>query len=269
MRNNSAYIHINTVPYSRSHSPKQPSKKALEAGIMSQLRQRNEKKSVSFTVQASESQDEVNHVLVKVPGNYKSPLVLPVHLLLIINYMFKQGLTASPFETMVHGAILLGFIQVCYCSHLLIVSTEAPKKRDIKGSIVMGIFGLVFSLFVASPLMFVALILFGAPLYDYLRATFILGIHLSFLIVYPIVVCFQFDFDKIYGMALSPALFERIFTNPILCGSFFSVIGTWLGVIPIPLDWDRPWQQWPITLLSGAYGGYALGFGIGFVGQYR
>ena len=57
-------------------------------------------------------------------------------------------------------------------------------------------------------------------------------------------------------------------------------LGAWFGAIPIPLDWyvlcsvaqtkfrvfdlhfqfrDRPWQAFPITILVGAYIGYALG----------
>lgn len=235
---------------------------------MSQLRQRNEKKTVSFTVQPSESQDEVNHVLVKVPGNYKSLLVLPVHIGIIIYNMFNNGLTTNPFEVMILGSIALALFQICYCLLLLLVSTETSKKRKTIEDITTAILGVIVSLVIASPVMFVALILFGAPLYGYLGSTFVLGIHLCLLIVSPIVVCFRFDLNKIYDLATSPALIKVIFTNPILCGSFFSVLGTWLGVIPIPLDWDRPWQQWPITLLTGAYGGYGLGFGIGYAGQY-
>ena len=34
--------------------------------------------------------------------------------------------------------------------------------------------------------------------------------------------------------------------------------GTWFGAFPIPLDWDRPWQAWPITCVIGAVIGNAL-----------
>lgn len=40
-------------------------------------------------------------------------------------------------------------------------------------------------------------------------------------------------------------------------------IGAWLGAVPIPLDWDREWQAWPITIVTGAYLGYGLGKVIG------
>ena len=37
------------------------------------------------------------------------------------------------------------------------------------------------------------------------------------------------------------------------------VLGTWLGAIPIPLDWDREWQKWPVTVVAGAYVGSLVG----------
>ena len=40
-------------------------------------------------------------------------------------------------------------------------------------------------------------------------------------------------------------------------------IGAWLGAVPIPLDWDREWQKWPITIVTGMYIGYVAGQLIG------
>lgn len=40
-------------------------------------------------------------------------------------------------------------------------------------------------------------------------------------------------------------------------------LGAWLGAVPIPLDWDREWQRWPITVVTGAYVGYVLGKVVG------
>ena len=37
-----------------------------------------------------------------------------------------------------------------------------------------------------------------------------------------------------------------------------AVVGAWFGAFPIPLDWDRPWQAWPITCVIGAVIGNAL-----------
>ncbi len=42
-------------------------------------------------------------------------------------------------------------------------------------------------------------------------------------------------------------------------------VGAWLGAVPIPLDWDREWQKWPVTIVTGAYMGWAM-FRLG--GEY-
>ena len=38
-----------------------------------------------------------------------------------------------------------------------------------------------------------------------------------------------------------------------------AVVGVWLGAVPIPLDWDRPWQAWPISCVIGTLVGYSCG----------
>ncbi|KAK2580761.1 hypothetical protein KPH14_011384 [Odynerus spinipes] len=37
-----------------------------------------------------------------------------------------------------------------------------------------------------------------------------------------------------------------------------TLLGTWMGAIVIPLDWDRPWQVWPIPCVTGALLGYMI-----------
>lgn len=44
-----------------------------------------------------------------------------------------------------------------------------------------------------------------------------------------------------------------------------TVLGAWIGAIPIPLDWDRPWQVWPISCTYGAIGGYLIGLFFAFM----
>ena len=45
----------------------------------------------------------------------------------------------------------------------------------------------------------------------------------------------------------------------VLWSSKCAVIGVWLGAIVIPLDWDRPWQAWPIPCAVGTLVGYVFG----------
>ncbi|KAI9160011.1 hypothetical protein LWI28_004207 [Acer negundo] len=38
-----------------------------------------------------------------------------------------------------------------------------------------------------------------------------------------------------------------------------AIIGAWFGAWPMPLDWEKPWQEWPICVSYGAMVGYLIG----------
>lgn len=64
-------------------------------------------------------------------------------------------------------------------------------------------------------------------------------------------------------MALTtPFLFFRP-ENPIERALVYPVIGTfvgaWIGAIPIALDWDRPWQSYPLTVAFASILGFIVG----------
>ncbi|KAJ4840214.1 hypothetical protein Tsubulata_002968 [Turnera subulata] len=50
-----------------------------------------------------------------------------------------------------------------------------------------------------------------------------------------------------------------------------AIIGGWLGAWPMPLDWERPWQEWPICVTYGAIMGYLVSTiaSFGFVVAHR
>lgn len=41
--------------------------------------------------------------------------------------------------------------------------------------------------------------------------------------------------------------------------AYGSVVGAWIGAWPMPLDWERPWQEWPICVTYGTVIGYLIG----------
>ncbi|XP_032831001.2 GPI ethanolamine phosphate transferase, stabilizing subunit [Petromyzon marinus] len=101
-------------------------------------------------------------------------------------------------------------------------------------------------------------VLFGAPVIHLARETFVFSILLTTFTALPC-LC-------ILGPNLSAWL--RVFTRSgavsvweqgLCVGTTCTLMGAWLGALPIPLDWDRPWQAWPITCSMGAVCGYALG----------
>jgi len=51
--------------------------------------------------------------------------------------------------------------------------------------------------------------------------------------------------------------------DELLGAAMGTIVGAWTGAIPIPLDWDREWQKWPVTVVTGAYLGWAVGRTLG------
>ena len=53
---------------------------------------------------------------------------------------------------------------------------------------------------------------------------------------------------------------DRVGSHPLdplwFGGAWGAVSGAWLGAIPTPLDWDRPWQRWPVAPVVGASVGF-------------
>ncbi|KAH9035404.1 GPI biosynthesis protein family Pig-F-domain-containing protein [Lactarius hengduanensis] len=50
----------------------------------------------------------------------------------------------------------------------------------------------------------------------------------------------------------------------LLYPTYGAFLGAWFGVIPIGLDWDRPWQAYPLTPAAGASLGYMIGALLAF-----
>jgi len=97
-------------------------------------------------------------------------------------------------------------------------------------------------------------ILFGSPLTTHFLHTLLLALHMALLTTPQLfyvhgleaprwlcVASLQLPLDEVYGMSL---------------GACF---GAWFGAVPIPLDWDREWQRWPVTIVVGLYLGAVVG----------
>lgn len=100
--------------------------------------------------------------------------------------------------------------------------------------------------------------LLGAPLLTHLPHTALCAAHLSVLALFPLLYA--------RGLGGAPWLAVLGASAPLdegFGGLAGAVLGAWLGAVPIPLDWDRDWQRWPVTILCGVYAGYALGKLVG------
>ena len=99
-------------------------------------------------------------------------------------------------------------------------------------------------------------VLMGAPATTHIPHTALLAVHLSILTTVPLFYAHGVSSSAWYEVS---SLYLPFDAAGAWGGSMGALIGAWLGAIPIPLDWDREWQKWPITVLMGAVGGWTLG----------
>lgn len=135
---------------------------------------------------------------------------------------------------------------------------SAIEDRSLTGPTQQTILALTLTLFLTSPLLYIFVILFGAPFTTHHAHTFLLALHLALLTTPHLfyihsldgakwmkIVSLQLPVDETYGLSLG------------------AWVGAWLGAIPIPLDWDREWQKWPVTVVVGMWFGAAVGKVVG------
>lgn len=121
--------------------------------------------------------------------------------------------------------------------------------------------GLFLSLLLTAlltPALHLAFVLFGAPFLTHIPHTLLVSANLALLALLPLFYVRGVDAGAWLAIGSAMAPFDETFG-----GAAGALFGAWLGAVPIPLDWDREWQKWPVTILSGLYGGYLLGKLVG------
>ncbi|KAK1006216.1 Glycosylphosphatidylinositol (GPI) anchor assembly protein [Friedmanniomyces endolithicus] len=184
-----------------------------------------------------------------------------------------RSLVADPVNTLLFLAPTIAIVQALYCIICLPSTgdTAAPatkpgqKKKtprtqtqDIWAKVIPVFLSLTLTALLSTPLLYTILILFGAPLTTHHLHTLLLAVHLALLTTPHLfyvhgldatawlrIASLQLPVDEVYGMSLG------------------ACVGAWLGAIPIPLDWDREWQKWPVTVVVGMYGGAIVGKLVG------
>lgn len=119
------------------------------------------------------------------------------------------------------------------------------KNKTMKANIVI-LLECIIVLPIVSFLLSFFIIICGGPMGSF-KETFYLACHINAISLpmgYTLINCNfkQVNLKKYYIIVL---------------------LGSWLGCFVIPLDWDRDWQRWPISLVVGAYIGGIIAYGIG------
>ncbi|KAM0720121.1 hypothetical protein Q7P37_004257 [Cladosporium fusiforme] len=189
------------------------------------------------------------------------PAILLSGLFLTFNHLVED-----PVSTLSKAAPVVIILQIVYCFLCLPSTGQAPpppknkwKKQsrsgqDFGAKAVPAFLSLILTVTLTVPALFILVLFFGAPLVTHQAHTILVSLHLGLLVspqlfyVYGLDVrvwmqaaSLQLPLDEVYGMSLG------------------AIVGAWLGAIPIPLDWDREWQKWPVTIVVGLYTGAVVG----------
>jgi len=196
-----------------------------------------------------------------------------------------EALTARPTVTMLLlclGTLLLQlwwaiWLRNWWIDSMLDGNEEVKKKakRLFTGARMKALVRVFVALAVASLVAHALLVLFGAPFIKHVGRTYLLAFLIAALTALPPVYLygppsFSDDSSSLYKRWTFVRLFAELSPrNPIERALAYppvgTVVGAWIGIIPIALDWDRPWQAWPLTPAFGAIVGYILASAVALV----
>ncbi|XP_072312859.1 phosphatidylinositol-glycan biosynthesis class F protein [Eucyclogobius newberryi] len=102
------------------------------------------------------------------------------------------------------------------------------------------------------------LVLYGAPLIDGAFETFSLAVLLTSLTTLRCLCVLGPNVQawiRVFSRHGAMSVWDTCLQITVAC----TLAGAWLGAFPIPLDWDRPWQVWPVSCSFGATLGFLSG----------
>ncbi|KAK6507308.1 Glycosylphosphatidylinositol (GPI) anchor assembly protein [Arthrobotrys musiformis] len=143
-------------------------------------------------------------------------------------------------------------------------SASKAKSEDMGSNVLAAFFSLFLALLIGTPAAFIVIVLLGAPITADLSHTVLCAAHLSVLAGLPLVYSYY-----VQGLKWRDIVSLNLPMDEVYGGALGACLGAWLGAVPIPLDWDRDWQRWPVTIVVGIYAGYAVGRlgGLALIGK--
>ncbi|OQR92057.1 hypothetical protein ACHHYP_04089 [Achlya hypogyna] len=105
----------------------------------------------------------------------------------------------------------------------------------------------------------VILIFFGAPVLDLFQRTLLLATYLAFMAVLPLTSALGLVHAHEYVETILHQRWRNHGERQGTCTFVGTLLGAYIGALLLPLDWDRPWQQWPLPCVYGAVYGQIAG----------
>ncbi|KNA21751.1 hypothetical protein SOVF_040480 [Spinacia oleracea] len=161
------------------------------------------------------------------------------------------NLISTPHRTL----LVLWVIQ---CPFVILLSSFFrinPRDCSYLKAVGRGVLGL----FAGALVFALGAISLGAPVGStYMLGTINWSLLMSLLTVSPAAAIFGsswVDWKRIFAHTRPAGSVDFMVCLP----AHGSIVGAWFGAWPMPLDWERPWQEWPICVTYGALVGYLIG----------
>ncbi|CCF37377.1 GPI biosynthesis protein family Pig-F [Colletotrichum higginsianum] len=135
---------------------------------------------------------------------------------------------------------------------------EKKKAENTGPNPFIAIFLSLLLAVLVTPAIHIVLVLFGAPFLTHFLHTLLCSANIALLSLFPLFYAHGVEANTWVAIASASAPLDETYG-----GLVGGLLGAWLGAVPIPLDWDREWQKWPVTILCGLYAGHILGKTIG------
>lgn len=177
-----------------------------------------------------------------------------------LNALPGSDLIGHPVATIQSAlALTLPAVIVTYTAMTRLTPSHRPIWRCVgDGLLSLPVGAVIFALLALA---------FGAPTsLQYASGTLHWACLVSVLAVVPAAIVLGAswpDWQRLFAFTRPIGGLERAICIP----AHGAVIGAWVGAFPMPLDWERPWQEWPISCTFGAVGGYLLGLIISILLQ--
>uniref|UniRef100_T1JFM6 Phosphatidylinositol-glycan biosynthesis class F protein n=1 Tax=Strigamia maritima TaxID=126957 RepID=T1JFM6_STRMM len=182
-----------------------------------------------------------------------------LNFIILIPPIYGKILIINSVATIEKICLIIASVQI----FLYFIRPNIPKlqntktgKTSIKRKIVLLLQNLmIFTVGVV--LYHVFTVLYGAPFVNSAMETFHFSLLITVLTVLPLCLNLGSDLSIWHRVFLGSgrtSMLELYLQR--ICA--MTVLGSWIGALVIPLDWDRPWQVWPIPCSIGALIGNAL-----------
>ncbi|XP_015068062.1 phosphatidylinositol-glycan biosynthesis class F protein isoform X1 [Solanum pennellii] len=169
----------------------------------------------------------------------------------IPNHIYSLDLITHPSQTLRMISVFLAPVLILLYSHLRHDRNQCSYVKAVGRGLLALPAGAVVNALGATIL--------GAPVgFEYFPKTFNWSLLMSILTFVPAACVFGSswtDWHRIFARTKASESTDYMISLP----AHGAVIGAWFGAWPMPLDWESPWQEWPICVTYGAIAGYLVG----------